>query len=106
MHRHFPQWSQIRRCFFSAGEEGISANPCWTPVVHTLPAGIFAVFRSSNLEEDEQEEAEEEEVRTFDSEEVKQPGVRVLIVLTGPWFGCRFGWLSTVGVGAAWSNSL
>lgn len=44
-------------------------------------------------------------MRTFDSEEVKQPGVRTEIVLTGPWWGCRFGWLSTVGVGAAWSNS-
>lgn len=106
MHRHFPQCSQRRRCFFSAGEEGISANPCWPPAVHTPPAGIFADLRSSDLEEEEQEEAEDEEVRTFDSEEVKQPGVRVVIVLTGPWWGCRFGWWSTVGVGAAWSSSL
>lgn len=85
MHRHFPQCSQRRRCFFSAGEEGISANPCWAPVVHTPPVGTFADLRSSDLEEEEQEEAEEEEVRTFDSEEVKQPGVWVVTVLTGPW---------------------
>lgn len=106
MHRHFPQCSQRWRCFFSAGEDGISANPCWPAVVHTPPVGIFADLRSSDLEEEEQEEAEEEEVRTLDSEEVKQPGVRVVIVLTGPWWGCRFGWWSTVGVGAAWSSSL
>lgn len=74
-------------------------------MVHTPPVGIFADLRSSDLE-DEQEEAEEEEVRTLDSEDVKQPGVRVVIVLTGPWWGCRFGWWSTVGVGAAWSSSL
>lgn len=87
MHRHFPQCSQRRRCFFSAGEEGISSNPCWPPVVHIPPVGIFADLRSSDFEEEEQEEAEEEEVRTFDSGEVKQPGVRVIIVLTGPWLG-------------------
>ncbi len=75
-------------------------------MVHIPPVGIFADLRSSDLEEEEQEEAEEEEVRTFDSGEVKQPGVRVVIVLTVPWLGCRFGWWSTVGVGAAWSNSL
>lgn len=73
---------------------------------HTPPAGTFADLRSSDLEEEEQEEAEEEEVRTLDSEEVKQPGVRVVTVLKGPWWGCRFGLWSTVGVGAAWSNSL
>lgn len=106
MHRHFPQCSQRTRCFFSAGDEGITAKPCWPPLVHTPPAGIFADLRSSDLEEDEQEEAEEEEVRTFDSEEGKQPGVWVVIELTGPWWGCRFGWWSTVGVGAAWSSSL
>lgn len=50
----------------------------------TPPAGIFADLRSSDLEE-EQEEAEEEVVRTLDSEELKQPGVRVVIVLTGTW---------------------
>lgn len=101
MQRHFPQCSQRRRCFFSAGEEGISAKPCWPPVGHTPPGGIFADLRSRDLEEEEQEEAEEELVRTFDSEEVKQPGVRVVTLLTGPWWGCRFGWWSTVGVGAA-----
>lgn len=85
MQRHFPQCSQRRRCFFSAGEEGISANPCWPPVGHVPPAGVFAALRSRDLEEEEQEEAEEELVRTLDSEEVKQPGVRVVIVLTGPW---------------------
>lgn len=84
MHRHFPQCSQRRRCFFSAGEEGISANPCWPPVVHTPPAGIFADLRSKDLEE---REVEEEEVRTLDSEEGKQPGVWVVIVFTVPWWG-------------------
>lgn len=83
--RHFPQCSQRRRCFFSAGEEGISANPCWPPVEHTPPAGIFADLRSSDLEEEVQDEAEEEDVRTLDSEEVKQPGVLAVTVLKGPW---------------------
>lgn len=52
---------------------------------HTPPAGTFADLRSSDFEEEEQEEAEEEEVRTLDSEEEKQPGVRVVMVLMGPW---------------------
>lgn len=85
MHLHFPQCSQRRRCFFSAGEEGINANPCWLVGGHGPPVVIFGDLRSRDLEEEEQEEAEEEEVRTLDSEEVKQPGVRVVIVLTAPW---------------------
>lgn len=87
--RHFPQCSQRRRCFFSAGEEGITATLCWPPVGHTPPADIFAAFRSIDLKE-EQEEAEEEEVRTLVSEEVKLAGLRALIVFRGPWWGCRF----------------
>lgn len=53
-------------------------------MVHTPPAGTFPGFRSSSLEEGEQEEAEEEEVSTFDSEGLEQPVARVVIVLTGP----------------------
>lgn len=90
-----PQCSQRRRCFFSAGEDGITADPCW------LPVGSFPDLRSSDLEEEVQVKVEEEEVRALGSEEAKQPGVRVVIVLMRPWWGCGFGWWSTVGVGAA-----
>lgn len=99
MQRHFPQCSQRRRCFFSPGEEGIIGNPCWPPVGHMPPVGVFVDLKSRDLEEEQEEPAEE--VGTLDSVEVKQPGVREVTVLTGPWWGCRFGWWSTVGEGAA-----
>lgn len=57
------------------------------------PLVTFADFRSNDLEEEMQEE-----LRPFDSEEEKVPGVR-LTVLTTLWG--RFGWWSTMGVGAA-----
>lgn len=91
VHLHLPQCSQSRRCFFSAGEEGITANPCWPAAVP--PGGTLAGLWSRVFEE-------AEEVRTLDSEEAKQPGLQVEILPTG----CR--WWSTVGVGAAWSRSL
>lgn len=71
---------------------------------HAPPVATCAGLRSKDLEEGVHEEAEE--LRTFDSEEEKHPGGRVLMVFTALWLGCRFGWWSTMGVGAAWSSSL
>lgn len=88
------------RCFFSAGDEGINDSP-WPMVGHGPPVDNCADLRSKDLVEGVQEE----DLRALDSEEEKQPGVR-LTVLTALWLEWRFGWWSTVGVGAAWSSSL
>lgn len=93
VHRHFPHASHTTRCFFSAGEEGISDSVCWPMLGHAPPVDTCADLRSRDLEEEVQEE-----LRPFDSEEEKHPGVR-LTVLTTLWG--RFGWWSTTGVGAA-----